>query len=204
MKEERIDNYVMGKMTADERLSFEQEMAADVALQKEVALHREIVQAIRMKAAKVHLQKVERQIRADERRDKIFGVIGFGGGGTVGIGAIYSAVQSWAYKAVAAALIPQMLNVAVSRGPSPEINNAIKAGEYKQAIELIDTALAEEFDPATQDESQFKGMCDELEWYKAVTYMRMGKWVKARKLLKQIAASDSAYSEDAQKALEEL
>ena len=72
MKEERIDNYVMGKMTADECLSFEQEMAADVALQKEVALHRDVVRAIRMKAAKEHLQKVERQIRTEERRRKVF------------------------------------------------------------------------------------------------------------------------------------
>ena len=72
MKQERIDNYVMGKMTADERLSFEQEIANDAELQAEVALHRDVVRAIRMKAAKEHLQNVERQIRAEERRRKVF------------------------------------------------------------------------------------------------------------------------------------
>ena len=72
MKEERIDNYVMGKMSAEERNSFEQEIANDAELQAEVALHRDVVRAIRMKAAKEHLQKVERQIRAEENRRMVF------------------------------------------------------------------------------------------------------------------------------------
>ena len=72
MKQERIDNYVMSKMSAEERNSFEQEIANDAELQAEVALHRDVVRAIRMKAAKEHLQKVERQIRAEENRRKVF------------------------------------------------------------------------------------------------------------------------------------
>ena len=191
MKEERIDNYVMGKMTADERLSFEQEMAADVALQKEVTLHREIVQAIRMKAAKEHLQKVERQIRAEERRRKVFKrlvpVIALAACLVVGVFVDYD--NRGDYKDYAA-----NIEITPSRAAGDEVNK-IAENNYTEALATIEEAMAQDISVSERDE---------LEWYKAVTYMRMGKWVKARKLLKQIAASDSAYSEDAQKALEEL
>lgn len=196
MKEERIDNYVMGKMTADERLSFEQEMTADVALQKEVALHREIVQAIRMKAAKEHLQKVERQIRAEGRRRKVFKrlarVIALAACLVVGVFVDYNYRES--YKGYGFSDNIELL-AARDGGTISQVVGEINDEEYKAALATIEEAIAQDISVSERDE---------LEWYKAVTYMRMGKWVKARKLLKQIAASDSAYSEDAQKALEEL
>lgn len=196
MKQERIDNYVMGKMTADERLSFEQEMAADVALQKEVTLHREIVQAIRMKAAKEHLQKVERQIRAEERRRKVFKrlvpVIALAACLVVGVFVDYNYRES--YKGYGFSDNIELL-AARDGGTISQVIGEINDEEYKAALATIEEAMAQDISVSERDE---------LEWYKAVTYMRMGKWVKARKLLKQIAASDSAYSEDAQKAWEEL
>ena len=196
MKEERIDNYVMGKMTADERLSFEQEMAADVALQKEVALHRDVVRAIRMKAAKEHLQKVERQIRAEENRRKVFKrlapVITLAACLVVGVFVDYNYRES--YKGYGFSDNIELL-AARDGGTISQVIGEINDEEYKAALATIEEAMAQDISVSERDE---------LEWYEAVTYMRMGKWAKARKLLKQIAASDSAYSEDAQKALEEL
>ena len=196
MKEERIDNYVMGKMTADERLSFEQEMAADVALQKEVALHRDVVRAIRMKAAKEHLQKVERQIRAEENRRKVFKrlvpVIALAACLVVGVFVDYNYRES--YKGYGFSDNIELL-AARDGGTISQVVGEINDEEYKAALATIEKAMAQDISVSERDE---------LEWYKAVTYMRMGKWIKARKLLKQIAASDSAYSDDAQKALEEL
>ena len=196
MKEERIDNYVMGKMTADERLSFEQEMAVDVALQKEVALHREIVQAIRMKAAKEHLQKVERQIRAEENRRKVFTIriaaVALAACLVVGVFVDYNYRES--YKGYGFSDNIELL-AARDGGTISQVVGEINDEEYKAALATIEEAMAQDISLSERDE---------LEWYKAVTYMRMGKWIKARKLLKQIAASDSAYSEDAQKALEKL
>ena len=195
MKQERIDNYVMGKMTADERLSFEQEIANDAELQAEVALHRDVVRAIRMKAAKEHLQNVERQIRAEERRRKVFKqlapVIALAACLVVGVFVDYD--NRGDYKDYAA-----NIEITPSRAAGYEVNEVIyKIAEnnYTEALATIEEAMAQDISVSERDE---------LEWYKAVTYMRMGKWIKARKLLKQIAASDSAYSEDAQKALEEL
>ena len=195
MKEERIDNYVMRKMTTDERLSFEQEIANDAELQAEVALHRDVVRAIRMKAAKEHLQKVERQIRAEERRRNVFKrlapVITLAACLVLGVFVDYD--NRGDYKDYAA-----NIEITPSRATGYEVNEVIyKIAEnnYTEALATIEEAMAQDISVSERDE---------LEWYKAVTYMRMGKWVKARKLLKQIAASDSAYSEDAQKALEEL
>ena len=56
MKQNRIDNYILGKMSSDEALAFEQNMEQNDDLRKEVDLHRDIVRAIRLKAAKEHLQ----------------------------------------------------------------------------------------------------------------------------------------------------
>lgn len=195
MKQERIDNYVMSKMSAEERNSFEQEIANDAELQAEVALHRDVVRAIRMKAAKEHLQKVERQIRAEERRRKVFKrlapVIALAACLVVGVFVDYD--NRGDYKDYAA-----NIKITPSRAAGYEVNEVIyKIAEnnYTEALATIEEAMAQDISVSERDE---------LEWYKAVTYMRMGKWIKARKLLKQIAASDSAYSEDAQKALEEL
>ena len=195
MKQEHIDNYVMGKMSAEERIFFEQEIANDAELQAEVALHRDVVRAIRMKAAKEHLQKVERQIRAEERRRKVFKrlvpVIALAACLVVGVFVDYD--NRGDYKDYAA-----NIKITPYRAAGYEVNEVIyKIAEnnYTEALATIEEAMAMNISVSERDE---------LEWYKAVTYMRMGKWVKARKLLKQIAASDSAYSEDAQKALEEL
>lgn len=195
MKQERIDNYVMSKMSAEERNSFEQEIANDAELQAEVALHRDVVRAIRMKAAKEHLQKVERQIRAEERRRKVFTIriAAAALAACLAIGVFVDIDNRGDYKDYAAGI-----EIAPSRAAGYEVSEVIyKIVEqnYADALVAIDEAMTQDISVSERDE---------LEWYKAVTYMRMGKWIKARKLLKQIAASDSAYSEDAQKALEEL
>lgn len=195
MKQERIDNYVMSKMSAEERNSFEQEIANDAELQAEVALHRDVVRAIRMKAAKEHLQKVERHIRAEENRRKVFKqlapVITLAACLVVGVFVDYD--NRGDYKDYAA-----NIKITPYRAAGYEVNEVIyKIAEnnYTEALATIEEVMAQDISVSERDE---------LVWYKAVTYMRMGKWIKARKLLKQIAASDSAYSEDAQKALEEL
>ena len=43
---------------------------------------------------------------------------------------------------------------------------------------------------------------DELDWYQALVYAKTHKVFKAKRLLKQIAGSDSRYSEDAKRLLD--
>ena len=195
MKQERIDNYVMSKMSAEERNSFEQEIANDAELQAEVALHRDVVRAIRMKAAKEHLQKVERQIRAEERRRKVFTIriAAAALAACLVVGVFVDYDNRGDYKDYAA-----NIEITPSRAAGYQVNEVIyKIAEnnYTEALATIEEAMAQAISVSERDE---------LEWYKAVTYMRMGKWIKSRKLLKQIAASDSIYREDVQKAFGEL
>ena len=195
MNQERIDNYVMDKMSAEERISFEQDIANDAELQSEVALHRDVVRAIRLKAAKEQLQKVERQIRAEEHRRKVFTIriAAAALAACLVVGVFVDDYYSDDYKRYAAGI-----EVPPPRDGGYEVNEVvykINDKDYAEALALIDKAAMMKIDEREQQD---------LEWYKAVTYMHMGKWMKARKLLKQIANSDSIHKVDAEQALKEL
>lgn len=84
---------------------------------------------------------------------------------------------------------------------SESIVAKIEGKEFKAALAMI----AEEQSRLSTDNPLDAVDNMELEWYKAVTYMRMGRWVKARRVLKQLAASDNPYYKaKAQSALEQL
>ncbi len=59
---ERIEAYVLGRLSADERLAFEQRLATDAALRSEVDLERENIMAIELGG----LQRVLKQVRAEQ------------------------------------------------------------------------------------------------------------------------------------------
>mgnify|MGYP003289764022 CR=1 FL=1 len=232
MKQDRIDNYILGEMSNEERLAFEQEMSQDKNLQEEVALQRDIVRAIRLKAAKEHLQAVEREIQAKEQREmqakerrrqvfivKLSNVARLVAACLI-IGVI--AGSSYYYVDTVNTYRDCGLNIQSeilaerggARGEEKCSDRAITAmanGDYKLALDIIEEGESIKFafdDPNSTLREQalleFKFEQEDLQWFKAVTYMRMGKWVKAKRLLKEIAASDSYYKTKAEKALEEL
>lgn len=224
MKRDIIDNYILGKMSDEERLAFEQEMSQDKSLQEEVALQRDIVRAIRLKAAKEHLQAVEREIQAKERRRQVFIVtlsnIARAVAACLIIGVI--AGSSYYYVDTANTYRDCGLNIQSeilaerggARGEKKYSDRAITAmenGDYKLALDIIEEGESIKFafdDPnltlREQALLEFKFEQEDLQWFKAVTYMRMGKWIKAKRLLKEIAASDSYYKTKAEKALNAL
>lgn len=201
MKDECIDRYIMGGMSDDERHSFEQILITDPELQKEVALHQEIVLAIRMKGAK----EFARNEHNRRRRLMI--------------------IRTYSYFAIAASLI---IGIFVNNAYSDKYVNAgnaielqefgmrggssldvicqkIKNNEFKEALSLIEEEQSIRYSISDPDAiAQYNAEQQVLEWYKTVTYMRMGRWVKARKLLKQIAASEGFYKAQAQKELDNL
>ena len=224
MKQDRIDNYILGKMSDEERLAFEQEMSQNKNLQEEVALQRDIVRAIRLKAAKEHLQAVEREIQAKERRRQVFIVtlsnIARAVAACLIIGVI--AGSSYYYVDTANTYRDCGLNIQSeilaerggARGEEKYSDRAITAmenGDYKLALDIIEEGESIKFafdDPNLTLLEQallvFKFEQEDLQWFKAVTYMRMGKWIKAKKLLEEIVASDSYYKTKAQEVLKEL
>lgn len=224
MKQDRIDNYILGEMSNEERLAFEQEMSQDKNLQEEVALQRDIVRAIRLKAAKEHLQAVEREIQAKERRRQVFIVKLSNVARLVAACLIIGVIAGSSYYYVDTANTYRDCGLNIqseilaerggARGEEKYSDKAITAmenGDYKLALDIIEEGESIKFafdDPNSTLREQalleFKFEQEDLQWFKAVTYMRMGKWIKAKRLLKEIAASDSYYKTKAEKALMEL
>lgn len=200
MKDERIDNYVMGRMSDEELFSFEQELLNNSELQQEVALHQELVLAIQMKGAKAYARQERRR-----RRMFIWRIsTSFAVAACLVVGIFVNASYTNQCRLVGAGMeLPEF----GARGDSSldVICEKIQNREFKTALSLIEEAQSIQYPISDPDGvAEYRAEQSVLEWYKAVTYMRMGKWVKARKLLKQIAESDSFYKKQAQEVLDKL
>lgn len=195
MKENRFDNYIEGKMTADERSQFERDLELDSMLRKDFELHQMTVSAIRRSGAKEFLKQHE---LAKIRRKKVFKIM-FASGAIaacllIAFGLHLYTAPSYAPSYENNRESIEIEQIGLSRGDDDslaKIYEAIDNESYEEAIQLIDACEDEQY-------------ADMLQWYKAVCYMRDGKYFKAKKLLKKIAASDSDFAEDAKKALEDL
>lgn len=220
MKQDRIDNYILGEMSNEERLAFEQEMSQDKSLQEEVTLQRDIVRAIRLKAAKEHLQAVEREIQAKERRRQVFIVKLSNATRLVAACLIIGVIAGSSYYYVDKAnkyedyiqtmRCENLCENAQVIGFADQAYIAIQAGEYNEALNIITEGKqsllsSTKYSLLTEDGPQwYITEQDRLQWYEALAYMGKGRWIKARRLLKNIAKSDSFYRSDANRLLEEL
>lgn len=200
-------------MSNEERQAFEKEMSVNSELQEKVALHRDIVRAMRIERDKEYLQSLERDIKVQEmteRRRRTFAIriskIAVAACLVFGVFVHFDTQSDYRQYGLG-------IELAVSRGGdySDKVAVDIINGHYDEALSMI--AEGEKWqdydfyiDPeyVEQFNLEHKMEQDNLQWYKAITYMRMGKYIRARILLKQIADSDSHYSDEAQKALETL
>lgn len=213
MKDERIDKYISGEMSEEERFSFERELTSNTELQTEIALQRDIVRAVRMKAAKEHLQQVERTIQTAKRRRNVFVLrfSSFAAAACLAFGIFVHFSQAADYKTIGNTidLVPEYARGGESI--TDTIRVAIENKEYVKALDIIAFAEEQEFksefthpDLIEQDCIEYNLQMETMRWYKTVVYMRMGKWVKARKMLKQFANSNGLYKSQAQSALDRL
>jgi hypothetical protein len=191
MNANRFDNYIEGNMTAEERSQFERDLELDSMLRKDFELHQMTVCAIRRSGAKEFLKQYE---LARNHRRKVFRIRLLSGAIAacllIAFGLHYYTV--YLYENYGGDI--KIEQVGLSRGDDDrmaEIYNAINNENYELAIQLINACEDEQY-------------ADMLQWYKAVCYMRYGKYLKAKKLLEDIAASDSDFAEDAKTALEAL
>ena len=210
---DRIDNYILGRMSNEERQAFEKEMSVNLELQEKVALHRDIVRAMRIERDKEYLQSLERDIKMQkitERRHRTFAmrISSIAAAACLVLGVfVYFDTQS-DYRQYGLGI-----ELAISRGGgySDKAAVAINEGHYDEALSLIAEGEAKPFvcddtnpEIVEAERDEYQREQDELQWYKTVAYMRMGKYIKAKKLLKQIALSDSEYKDEAQAALDAL
>ena len=239
--EEKIDNYILGRLSAEQTQAFEELMANDEELRGEVALRREMITAVQLSAADAMLRKLraahtaeqakqaeereaakeaeeafaeqQRRAAAERRRRRAFtwgfATVALAACFVVGLFVHLDYQQS--YTAYGNSL---QLSTVMLRGEevlSNDIIEAIEAEEYERAHILIAQAREMTFDASRLAESTAEELEYEreiyaheqalVEWLEAVTLMREGRWLKARRQLKAIAASDSPYREEAERAL---
>jgi tetratricopeptide (TPR) repeat protein len=210
---ERIDNYILGRMFNEERQAFEKEMSVNSELQEKVALHRDIVRAMRIERDKEYLQSLERDIKMQkmtERRRRTFAMrissIAVAACLVLGVFVHFDTQSDYRQYGLG-------IELAISRGGgySDKAAVAINEGHYDEALSLIAEGEAQPFvcddtnpEIVEAERNEYYREQDELQWYKTVAYMRMGKYIKAKRLLKQIASSDSEYKDEAQAALDAL
>lgn len=207
--EERIDRYVSGLMEGDERQLFETEMSQDKNLEEEVRLQQEVVLAIQKKGLRQMMQDKEKEIRTRAARRWIYLPSALLAACLV-IGIFFRIGHVRDCKELGESIVLEAVQM---RGgaDSDEILEAINAGKYEDALCQIETLRMQvpEFDLNSEegqyDKMQFDNQMEDLDWFEAVAYMRMGKVRKARQCLSAIASNpDGVYASRAAEALKEL
>lgn len=214
---EKIDRYVLGQMSEEEKAAFEAVLSSDPELKHEYELQREIILATQRLHFKRHLQNIEQQARLKRKR-------------------MIRTVSTWS---IAAAIVcvcivgvdmkyssdlrnTSMLCYAETGAPLTRSDSEVDE-LLTQAYELIgenelgaasckflaaEKIINEELKrPATTEEEQYRREImllqkQDIDWYKALILMKEGEIFKSRKTLKKIASSDSRYAEQARNILE--
>lgn len=216
--EERIDNYLLGRMSDSEKIVFERDMASDAELKEEFECQKVIANAVQKLAMKNFLVK-----HAEQRQAKRSNVI-----------RLYRKRMAWALASVAAVVIAIVggvnytsalhtiqrngtlayaeLVVPVVRDGN-ELDNMIEeahkligSGELNHALEVIGNAKSKVNEclalPDETEEEAYKHQVlqlkmYDLDWYEAIVLMKQRKLIKAKRALKAIAKSASPYADNA-------
>lgn len=225
--EDRIDRYILSQMGDSEREAFEQELSRDEALRREVQLQREIVTAVQLKAAGDMLRTMRQQERAaraeqeererarerELRRRRIFswGFATVAVAAVLVVGVFFHIDIRNDYITYGQQITLQDVELRGGESAAEPIIAAMDAAEYDRAMELIEAAEARTLSveglsaaEAEYERAVYVAEQEDVQWLKAVTLMRMGKWWQARRVLKDIASSDSYYREEAQAVLDAL
>ena len=212
---ELFDSYMDGTLSDTERTQFEERLQSDEAYRKAYELHSEVVLGIQRKELKAMLQEQEKEGEKPVRRGLVFkisSIVALAACLFIGIIIVHDAFRM---STLGGDYIAQ-LEQPIPRGSGLEETLALiydlQQGNFAEAQENIDKArllIQEEQSIAypTEDEIEYhqqmlKLDSDELDWYQALLYAKTHKVFKAKKLLKQIAKSDSRYSNDAMKLLD--
>lgn len=215
---ELFDGYMDGTLSDTEKMQFEERLRSDEAYRKAYELHSEVVRGIQRKELKAMLQEQEKEGQKPERRGlviKISSIVALAACLFIGIIIVHDAFRM---ANLGGDYIAQ-LEQPILRGSGVEetlalIYEDLQQGNYSNAQENIDKArqlIQEEQSIAypTEEETEYhqqmlKLDSDELDWYQALLYAKTHKIFKAKKLLKQIAKSDSRFAKNAKPFLENM
>ena len=214
---EKIDRYVLGQMSEEEKVAFEAVLSSDPELKHEYELQREIILATQRLHFKRHLQNIEQQARLKRKR-MIRTVSTWSIAAAivcvcvVGVDMKYSSdlrkTSMLCYAETGAPLTRSDSEVDELLAQSYELIGKNELGAASSKILVAEKMINEELkQPATTEEEQYRREImllqkQDIDWYKALILMKEGEIFKSRKTLKKIASSDSRYAEQARNILE--
>ncbi len=214
--EERIDNYLLGRMSEQERQLFESELATNPELSKELESQRQVANAVQRAAMnsflKQHAQQRNNKYRSlfSSTRRVIWTVTSIAAMFVLVIGFVRYNKTANAFRNEGL-LAYNNIEIPIARDGN-QIDSLISQaytlighGEYKQAKDAMAVAdrnikeyLAIEHITLTEEEAYEHHILQQklydLEWLDVIVLLKQGSVVKARKALKSISESTSPYS----------
>lgn len=223
---ELIDRYLRNELTENEKNQFEGLLSAsDKSLESknlddEMELQKDIIMAIQARGLKECLQKKETELRAKRaQKQRLIRLSSWSFGS-----ALVAAMAILALITIPMAQI--MKQESLQYASSIDNISAVKGGVQAQTdplqsqlLNIYSLITQKQFDQAnknvkqlihdlqtTQDihSEEHKEIFDQAQWLCAICEMHQGNVFKAKKLLRQIANSDSYYAERAQIILDKL
>lgn len=213
---EEIDRYIAGIMSDEERIQFEKKLKSDMYLQREVAIQREAIRAIRRKAMREKVNRFERQLRI-QRIQRItirtltplaiaacfigFFIIGPQTRNLINIG---NDTEFYA------SALENMDEAYIDIKGDSEVRDIIlqatelmNNGQYEQADKLLSSAIAKIKDIRGTDEQAWSEKEDML-YLRALCAIKQHKLYRSRRLLNEVVNMGSTHKEDAKRLLDKI
>ena len=225
--QERIDDYIRGIMSDPERSMFEEELSQDESLRKEYELNSAIAEGIQAARLKGNLEQLEAAIRAEadnepakksSSRSMMLKLSSLAASVIVILALGYTFKQTSSTKAIGADCYAQLM--APSSRSANEVDSLlavayelIGTSKQKEALDVLASTrelLNQEMEiPIVDEETQYNHQMAQMrlydvDWYEAIATMRQGKNRAAKRLLKDIAASQSPYADKSKQILKEI
>lgn len=213
--EDRIDAYLMGTMTEDERRQFEADTKKDDELKRQFEFTRDVQAALKSRIEKIIAIKEWEKRKEEEKkvasRKRIYWASGIAAVFIVGFFLFNNIYVS---EDADVAFSPRPQGVSTIRGIDATTENLLAKADYRGALERIDSledeiatelmTLEREKDSrgAGQDELAYKLELlkykqEELSWLKVQALLGLNRKEEAISLLDKIRNSESEYKEQA-------
>ena len=214
--QDRIDEYIRGTMSEHDRAIFESELQLDPDLQKEVLVQSSIADAVQAVSLKRHLQDLEAAHQKKQRTRRLtFRIVSaaaavialfFVGGGIlqnnhcrqVGRYAYANLIPEATRSSNPVDSLLQLSYILLGNGSFAEAESLLI-----QASAIAENALkapivdeASEYEHRLMQEKKY-----EIDWYTAIATMSQGHVRKTKRVLTEIADSDSPYARNAEEIL---
>lgn len=220
---EKIDAYLSNRMSSEEKKEFERLLSADAessdigTLREEMELQKDMIMAIRERGLREQLQEQEKQMRT--RRAKTQRIIRLSGWSAGALSMVAVLCLVLILVPVAQTMVSlstgyaQSLEIAPARGgatdtPQTELEQVytlLAQGQWSEATPKA-RALMEQTSVPSEElcEEERQEMYEQAQWLYTMCEMHQQHIFRAKRLLKQIAASNGYYANQAKTMLEAM